>query len=90
MCKYRYSETLKKILKKADIYEKLARKIQFISRVNQEKWFEFAKQYINKDFEFWKKVVFTDESKNNILGSDGKEKVCWKENIEIDTKNFNC
>ena len=45
----------------------------FISKVNKVKRLNFAKEYLEKDFEFWKEVIFTDESIFNIWGSGGKE-----------------
>ena len=52
---------------------------RFISWVNQQNLLEFAKYYINKDFEFWKKVAFTDGRKYNIFGYDGRENFREKE-----------
>ena len=55
------------------------RRKRFIYWVNQQNLLEFAKYYINRDFEFWKKVVFTDGSKYNIFGYDGRENFREKE-----------
>jgi hypothetical protein len=38
---------------------------------------EFARAYVNKPIDFWKTVLFTDESKFNIFGSDGPQYV-WR------------
>lgn len=38
---------------------------------------DFAKQHLNRPESFWENVVFSDESKFNIYGSDGAQKV-WK------------
>ena len=42
-----------------------------------------GKGYVIKAFDFWKRVIFTDESKFNLFGSDGMEKA-WRTN----TKEF--
>ena len=55
--------------------------------MNQQNLLEFAKYYINRDFEFWRKVVFTDGSKYNIFGYDGRENFREKEH-EMNTKCF--
>lgn len=49
----------------------VARKKFFVSETNRKKRLSFAKQYVNKDPAFWNKVIFSDESKFNIFGSDG-------------------
>ncbi|GFW14134.1 transposable element Tcb1 transposase [Trichonephila clavipes] len=37
---------------------------------------------------FWKKVIFSDESKFNIFGSDGRRIVWRKPNTALDPKNL--
>ncbi|GFW22371.1 transposable element Tcb1 transposase [Trichonephila clavipes] len=37
---------------------------------------------------FWKKVIFSDESKFNIFGSDGRRTVWRKPNTVLDPKNL--
>ena len=34
--------------------------------------------YENKDMDFWKRVLWSDESKFNLFGTDGKVMV-WRE-----------
>lgn len=47
----------------------------------------FANEYINKPLEFWKKVIFTDESKFCLFGSDGNKSVWRKNKMALDPKN---
>jgi hypothetical protein len=49
---------------------------------------EFALAYVNKPINFWKTVLFTDESKFSIFGSDGPQNV-WRKpkKEELDPKN---
>ena len=47
------------------------RKKPHISRKNRIDIVNFAKKYLNALPEFWERVIFTDESKYNILGWDG-------------------
>jgi hypothetical protein len=42
---------------------------------------------VNKPINFWKTVLFTDESKFNIFGSDGPQYVWRKPKKERDPKN---
>jgi hypothetical protein len=42
---------------------------------------------VNKPIDFWKTVLFTDESKFHIFGSDGPQYVWRKPKKELDPKN---
>lgn len=53
------------------------RKKPHISKKNRKKRLEFAREHVNKPQEFWDKFVFTDESKFNIFGNDGRIRV-WR------------
>lgn len=53
------------------ILREILRKKPYISKVNKENRPNFAKKYVNKDADFWKRVIFSDESKFNVFGSDG-------------------
>ena len=56
--------------------------------MNQGKRLEFAKTFINKPIEFWNDVIFSDESKYNIWGSDGQKLVWRKINEALKQKNI--
>ncbi|GFY20875.1 transposable element Tcb1 transposase [Trichonephila clavipes] len=59
----------------------------FISLQNQKERLEFAKTHKMKTDNFWKKVIFSDENKFNIFGSDGRRTVWRKPNTALDPKN---
>ena len=46
-----------------------------------DKRIKYALEYKNKSIDFWENVLFTDESKFNIFGYDGKQKV-WRKNAK--------
>lgn len=51
---------------------------------------QYAYNYRNKDLEFWKNVIFVDESKFNLFTSDTKQQRVWrKPNTELQSKNIN-
>ncbi|GFY23373.1 transposable element Tc1 transposase [Trichonephila clavipes] len=60
----------------------------FISLQNQKERLEFAKTHKMKTDNFWKKVIFSDESKFKIFGSDGHRTVWRKPNTALDPKNL--
>ncbi len=48
----------------------------------------FAKEYVNKPSTFWKTVIFFNESKYNLFGSDGHGYEWRKKNCELQTENL--
>lgn len=64
------------------------RKKPFISKKNVKQRLDYAKKYVQKPDEFWKTVIFTDESKFNIFGSDGRRFVWRKENTALQLKHI--
>ncbi|GFW06096.1 HTH_Tnp_Tc3_2 domain-containing protein [Trichonephila clavipes] len=71
------AETVRNVIRHAGYSSRVARKKPFISLQNQKKRLEFAKTHQLKTDNFWKKVIFSDESKFNICGSDGRRTV-WR------------
>nr|AAB02109.1 transposase [Anopheles albimanus] len=70
-------ETVRRYIHKFGYKAYNRRKKPQISPINRKRRLEFAKKYVNHPPEFWKKVLFTDESKFNIFGWDGTIKV-WR------------
>ncbi|GBN28123.1 Transposable element Tc3 transposase [Araneus ventricosus] len=81
------SETVRNILRKYNFHGRVARRKPFISKEHPRARLEFAKSYIKKPPEFWNSVLFVDESKHNVFGSDGKQMVLRKPN-ELEMKNL--
>lgn len=77
------AETVRRTLRRADLHGRIARKKPFISEKNRRSRLKFALEHQNKDFNFWKSVLFSDESKFNLFGSDGKVNVWRKKNEEL-------
>lgn len=82
------TETVRRVLRKNNINGRVARKRPYISVVNQRKRLEFAKNHINLPPSFWEGVMFTDETKINLFGSDGRQMVWRKPNTELKRKNL--
>ena len=70
------------------IFEKQLLKKKIINEANGVKRLEFANVYANKLPEFQKKVIFSDEWKFNIFGSDDKKNIQRKPNISHQIKNL--
>lgn len=82
------SETVRRVIRKNGLNGRIARKKPFISEVNKKKRIEFAKKYKKEDQTFWNNVLFTDESKFNLFGSDGRVNVWRRPNEELKQKNL--
>lgn len=81
-------ETIRRILRKNNLHGRTARNKPFISQRNRRIRVEFAREHINKDLNFWNSVIFADETKINLFGSDGKISVWRKPNEELKLKNM--
>ena len=49
----------------------------FISKRKAKKRLKFAKEHLNKPYLFWKGIIWSDESKFNLFGSDGNQ-IVWR------------
>ncbi|GFU02036.1 transposable element Tcb2 transposase [Trichonephila clavipes] len=64
------------------------RRKPFVSKMNHKKRIDFAKGNEKRDRNFWNSVIFSDESKFNIHGSDGHQKVWRKANAVPEPNNM--
>lgn len=83
-----HPETVRNVLRKHNFHGRIARKKPFINKTNRLRRLNFAKDHKNKDFDFWKTVIFADESKFNLFSSDGKVCVWRRPNEELKLKNL--
>ena len=81
-------QTIRNRLKEEGLSSRMARNKPFISEINKKKRLEFAKNHLDKPLDFWRSVLFTDESKFNIHESDGKVRVWRRVNEALKTKNL--
>ncbi|GFT31389.1 transposable element Tc1 transposase [Trichonephila clavipes] len=81
------AETVRRVLRKAGYNGRVARKKPLIGKRNRVKRLKFAKEHILKPQQFWNEVIFSDESKFNIFGSDGRRMVWRKHNTSHHPKH---
>ena len=67
--------TVRRHLDDAGLYSYSAAKKPFKSEKNRKARLEFAKAHRNWTVEQWRRIVWSDESKFNLKGSDGKQNV---------------
>jgi hypothetical protein len=71
------AQTVRNRLREKGFKGQVPRKKPFISKTNMTKRFNWAKIHQNWTVDDWKKVIWSDESKFNLFGSDGVRKV-WR------------
>ena len=70
-------ETVRNVLRKSGLKGRAKVKKPLLLKRHLQDRLKFAKKYKNWTVEDWKLVIWSDESKINRLGSDGR-KWCWK------------
>lgn len=78
--------TVRRTLKSNGIHGRIMRRKPFISVKNRKARLEYAKKYLSQPISTWNRYLFTDESKFNLNGSDGRTYVWRKTNQEFDKK----
>jgi transposase len=71
------SQTVRRVLKKNSFKAVTKKKKPMLTATHRKKRLEFAQKYREWTVDDWKRVIWSDESKINRIGSDGKQWV-WK------------
>lgn len=74
-------QTVRNRLNQTGLHGCVPRKKPLISKRNKTKRLNFAREHVNKPPEFWQSILWSDESKFNIFGSDGRGRV-WRSKAE--------
>lgn len=75
------NKTIERRLREANFHSRLARKRPFINKRNKIKRLKFAKMYVDMPIDFWKKVVWSDESKFELFNRKTRLRV-WRKSGE--------
>ncbi|GBN34002.1 hypothetical protein AVEN_143999-1 [Araneus ventricosus] len=81
-------EIVLRLLRAAGLNERYARRKFFVSAKNRKLRLSFTKSMLNKPETYWNNVLFADESKFYIFGSDGRIMVWRRKNEELNPKNL--
>jgi len=71
------ADTVRRALRRNGLVSRVKRKKPLLSKKHREKRLKFAKRFKDWTISDWSKVVWSDESKFQIFGSDGRQ-YCWK------------
>jgi transposase len=69
--------TVRRVLYRNGLSSRVKRKKPYLKKKHRQLRLNFAKKYKNWGVEEWSKIIWSDESKFMIFGSDGR-KYCWK------------
>ena len=72
-----HEATMRRNLCKQGLGAYIRRKKPFLSHAAKQMRREWAKQFVDWSDEDWAGIIFSDESKFNLFGSDGRE-WCWR------------
>ena len=81
-------QTIRNVLKRKGFHGRVARKKPYVNERNRRKRLKFAKEFISKEEKWWKDVIFADESKFNVFGSNGRTMVWRKPNTEMEKNHL--
>ncbi|GFX05929.1 transposable element Tcb1 transposase [Trichonephila clavipes] len=81
------AQTVRNVLHSAGLKTRTPRKKPYISEVNRKRRLEFAMKYKNKLMDFWKEVIFSDESKFEIFTPASIRKIWRKNKTALELKN---
>jgi len=70
-------QTVRNRLNETGLHGRVPRRKPLISKRNHKKRMDFAREHVNKPEEFWNSIIWSDESKFNMFGSDGRRSV-WR------------
>ena len=73
--------TIRRRAHEIGLYGRVARKKPYLNKANRGKRLEYARTYREKPLCFWNNVIWSDESKFNLFGSDKKVMV-WRSTKE--------
>ena len=82
------SETVRRVTRSHGYNRRIDRRKFFVVERTRKLCLDFAKHMVDKDISFWKSVIFVDESKFNIFGTNGRITVWRKPNEELNPKNL--
>src|SRR5882762_7509897 len=74
-------QTVRNVLKEAGLRSATKKKVPMLKGTHHQRHLKFAQYHERWTVEDWKRVLWTDETKINRIGSDGKAYI-WKEKGE--------
>jgi transposase len=76
-----HPQTVRRALQESGLQSATKKKVPMLKKTHRQRRLEFAQQHENWTVDDWKRVLWSDETKINRIGSDGKVYV-WKKRGE--------
>ena len=76
-----HGNTIRNRLHEIGLYGRVAREKPYVNKINRGKRIAYEKMMMEKPYDYWKHVLWSDESKFNLFGSDGKI-IVWRSTME--------
>jgi transposase len=76
------AESVRRALKRNGLQSRVQKKKPLLRKIHRQRRLAFARQYKNWTAKDWKQVIWSDESKFTLYGSD-RRKYCWKKPGEM-------
>ena len=76
-----HPQTVRRALQEGGFQSATKKKVPMLKKTHRQKWLEFTQRHENWSLEDWKRVLWSDKTKINRIGSDGKVYV-WKQRGE--------
>lgn len=78
--------TVKRRAHEIGLYGRVARKKPYVNKSNRLKRLKYAREMLQRPLGFWDSIVWSDESKFNLFGSDGRIMAWRTRDEEFDPK----
>lgn len=82
-----HETTVRRVLHQSGLYGRRARRKPLLRAKHKSDRLKYAKDHVNKPMEFWKKVMWSDETKVELFGHNQQKYVWRKKNKEHEEKN---
>src|SRR6267154_1679264 len=76
-----HPQTVRRALQESGFHSATKKKVLMLKKTHRQRWLEFAQRHENWTVADWKRILWTDETKINRVGSNGKVYV-WKQRGE--------
>ncbi len=82
------AQTMRRTLHQIDLHDCCPRGKPLLKMIHKKVCKQFAEDKQTKDTDYWNHVLWSDETKINLFGSDGVKRVWWQPGEEYKDKEF--
>ena len=79
-------DTISKALYRTSFHSRSPRKVPLLKTKHVEDWFEFVETYEKESMQFWKKVIWSDETKAELFRRNSATSV-WRKKMALPSRS---